>query len=294
MAAHRKDYASLDEAVEQGEGVERPFRCHEHADSNASASVNVEKGVWYCHTCHAAGRLDHKRVTLTAEMKRTAARLAEDDESFSYPYSWLDWFCTESTHPYWEERFGADTVDAFHLGVHPITKNPTYPFHDSGGRLQGVVERSEGTPKYLYPYGVSAARALFNHVRGRHYANVLVCEGATDVMSVFDALVNHGLERMMIKQLLVVGCYGAGLHLPQVRHIEALSPERVILGFDNDSAGRRATSQSAQLLAGSSVPEVTSIVWDEKDPGECDGEKVAVAVTRSLKSSGPLRGSAER
>lgn len=43
-----RSYRSLREAIAEGRGTERPFCCPVHDDAHASASVNVEKGVWYC------------------------------------------------------------------------------------------------------------------------------------------------------------------------------------------------------------------------------------------------------
>lgn len=34
---------------------EHPMKCPVHEDSIASASVNREKGMWYCHACGAGG-----------------------------------------------------------------------------------------------------------------------------------------------------------------------------------------------------------------------------------------------
>ena len=47
--------STLEEAIALGQGIERPFQCEVHDDTNASASVNVLKGVWYCHACGASG-----------------------------------------------------------------------------------------------------------------------------------------------------------------------------------------------------------------------------------------------
>lgn len=43
-----RTYSTLEDAIIKGHGTERSFRCPVHDDSHASASVNVNKGVWYC------------------------------------------------------------------------------------------------------------------------------------------------------------------------------------------------------------------------------------------------------
>lgn len=268
--ARRYNYESLEDAIENGEGEERPFQCAAHSDTNASASVNVLKGVWYCFTCHAAGRVDRKGTTLTAEMKRTVAALTVDQEVF-YTESWLDWFDAYGPHPYWLERFGEDLCRKFRLGTHPMTMNPTYPFRDQHGKVQGVVQRTAWTPKYLYPVGVSAARSLFGYEHGDYQTyTVIVVEGAADVMAIHQACDNiDGL----LSSVLVVGCYGAGLHAPQVQLINTLEPASVVLAFDNDEAGRRAAARHYPLNAA-----VTVLIWPQKDPGDSSAEEVRAVV----------------
>lgn len=276
--AGRRNYASLDEALEQGEGVERPFQCGVHGDRNASASVNVDKGVWYCFSCGASGRAERgKGTTLTKEMKQAIASFIEDAKVYHQP-AWLDWFDKYGPHPYWVDRFGLLLSREYRLGCHPVTMNPTYPFYDRHGRLRGVVQRTSGQPKYLYPTGVSAARSLFGWDRavamaGSGPQSIVVVEGACDVIALRSRLTGTGY----LDSMAVVGCYGAGLHVPQVELINALAPEVVLFGFDNDDAGRTAASREYPLEA-----ETAVITWDRKDPGESDADSVCTAVEEAL------------
>ena len=48
---------------------------------------------------------------------------------------------------------------------------------------------------------------------------------------------------------MIVGCYGAGLHAPQVDLINRLRPQLVVLAFDNDDAGERAGARGYPLHA---------------------------------------------
>ena len=60
---------TLEDAIAVGQGVERPCRCPVHDDSQASASVNVIKGVWYCHACFASGTVDGKKTPSVDSLK---------------------------------------------------------------------------------------------------------------------------------------------------------------------------------------------------------------------------------
>lgn len=263
----RYDYSSLDEAVEEGEGVERPFKCHMHDDSSASASVNVDKGVWYCFSCFASGRVDRKGRTFTSEMKQTLAAFAEGGEYAKHQVGWLDIFDGQQTHPYWEERFGKDICRKHRLGIHPMTGNPCYPMIGPDKMVHGIVQRTFGAPKYLYPSGVPVSRMMYGFTK-RKVRTVLVVEGAADAISVSSALSG-------VRSTMVVAAYGAGLHRPQVDLINSIGPTTVLLGFDDDKAGDRAKARSYPLNA-----EVKSIAWGAKDPGECSMEEIRRAVTR--------------
>ena len=247
---------NLDEAVAKGRGTERSFRCDVHADSNASASVNVLKGVWFCYACGASGRVG--KGSITAAMEAVIDAMASPDPVAYKHRHWLRTF-TNAGSPYWEARFGTRVARMFDCGTDPITGYPTYPVLGPVGEVWGVVQRTDSEPKYLYPE-VPVSRTLF----GYHWApkgtynRIVVVEGAADVMAMHTT-------RGRSEDTLVVGCYGAGLHAPQVELINKLGPRQVVLAFDNDEAGARAAAKDYDLHA-----DVHVVTWpdDVKDPAE--------------------------
>lgn len=270
----RRDYSSLDDAVANGEGIERPFRCHLHDDNHASASVNVVKGVFYCFSCGGSGRADHTSSQLTIDMKDVLQRLRGETSVIPKHLSWLDIFDSYGTHPYWDKRFGANVAKQWRLGVHPITTAPTYPIIDANNMVHGVVQRV-GAPdlKYLYPSGVSVSRMLFGYWVAPAEV-VIVVEGACDAIAVSEAL-------LKFTNVLVVGAYGAGLHLPQVELINALTPRKVLLGFDDDEAGEKAKRRPYPLNA-----VTATISWGRKDPGDCTPTQIRSAVKAAMQFAG--------
>lgn len=247
---------TLAEAIEEGRGAERPFNCHKHDDRNASASVNVDKGVWFCHGCGAHGVIDGSEAPSVDAILKV---LAGKERPRIYPESWLDIFDCAEPGTYWAERFGSDIAKKYRCGRHPVHNTPTYPIRDSHGSVLGVVQRRTDHPRYLYPAGVSTSKTFF----GQFQANpiVVLVEGAADVM----ALDSYQPP----PQWTILGCFGAGLHAPQVALLHQLAPRLVVLGFDDDDAGRAAMLRAKASL-GTAIPSL-SVSWSSiggKDPGE--------------------------
>lgn len=229
---------TLNEALTTGRGIERSFRCEHHDDTNASASVNTVTGLWCCYACGAAGKVDEKDTIPDADT--LLAYLKGDVPVRVYAESWLDMFDAHHPSKYWSRRFGEETSDHYRCGTHPLTGAPTYPIRNLDGDPIGVVTRQPDDPKYLYPYGVSTSRTFFGDFRPSH--TVILVEGAADVMALHQAGIPHGWTAL--------GCYGAGIHAPQVDALADLNPKRIVLAFDSDPAGYAAAERSAQALAG--------------------------------------------
>ena len=150
-----------------------------------------------------------------------------------------------------------------------MTGNACYPMIGADQLVHGIVQRTDGTPKYIYPTGVPVSRMMYGFTK-RKVRTVLVVEGAADAISVSEALTVSG-----IRSIMVVAAYGAGLHHPQVELINSIGPVNVLLGFDDDKAGERAKTRNYPLEA-----EVAIIDWGHKDPGECTSDEIRRAVNK--------------
>lgn len=249
--------ATLSEALASGRGTERPFRCHVHDDSNASASVNVLKGVWTCYACGAHGAVDG--VDLIPEAKELLEILKGDYPVRVLPEAWLDLFDAHESSPYWAGRFGDGIATRYRCGTHPVSGLPTYPIRNAAGQPLGVVVRSDEHPKYKYPYGVSTSRTFFGELRPAPV--VVLVEGAADVM----AIATGGIP----SDWSVLGCYGAGLHKPQRDLLASLNPYIVVAAFDDDDAGRSAMNRAEASIA--DIAPCVSYLWGSigaNDPGD--------------------------
>lgn len=244
---------TLAEAIASGQGVERPFRCTEHPDTQASASVNVVKGVWYCHACQATGTVDGKKAPKVEDLQ---AMLEPEKSVRVYPTAYLELF---DDPIYWRTRFPAWVCHAMGLGHDPFNDAGTFPVHTPGGQLAGVGRRfvtEDKHARYLYPPRWSAASTLFGY-SGKYPALPVMClvEGAGDATGVRE-----------------VGCpsaavYGSGVHLPQRDLIVRYNPKLILLGFDMDAAGNKAVKRAFSMLG--KIAPMQRVKWPKNDPADC-------------------------
>lgn len=271
-------HVSLEDALAFGHGNERQFSCPVHEDTNPSASVNVIKGLWICYGCGAKGKVDVDSIEIPPEaLARQLRKLSEALEASgprTYSESWLKVFTANGPGDYWLSRFTPEACAKFDLGMMPDGSAATYPLRDSSGVILGVVERnlSEDGPKYKYPFGVDMTDYLFNY-HACEGDEIVLTEGATDTIAAWEA----GYEAMAI--------YGARLTVAQRGLLARYAPRKLILGFDQDEAGRRAAAGVQQAF-----PEVEVIAptW----PATAQGVKQDLAsmpvATRKAVLSGRL------
>lgn len=264
---------SLQEAVSGGQGIERPFRCHEHDDNQASASVNVAKGVWYCYACGAKGTIDGKKAPKVADLQ---AMLEGEAACRIYPEAYLELFANSLGN--FGDRFEDPTRWALGLGCDPLTGDATFPVRSEHGRLAGVGRRkanpADDEPRYVYPPRWAASRSLFI---SRHPDDrvLLTVEGAADSGAVFAS----GFSAL--------AAYGSGLHLPQLELIKRLKPALLVFAFDGDDAGEKGNKRAWGTLH-RQYPTVT-IWWNRfgvKDPDELPLPARAQAIEKTVVDAG--------
>ena len=270
---------TLQDALSYGRGIERPFNCHVHEDGNASATVNVEKGLWYCHACGAKGKAPNSTVTESVLFHA----MEYETVPMEYPESWLDIFDAHFVSPYWAKRYGEQTARKFRCGTDPFTRAPTYPMRSITGKVWGVVRRTGGTPKYLTPSGAKTSMTLFADPalytpKGLAKKPVIVLvEGPPDVMAMDQAGIPD--------DWIVAAVFGSSLLNGQVEHIVNASPHTVVCAFDDDDAGAAGVIRAKDRLP----PHIhtLSVRWGMfggKDPGDIPPNKRTLAVEQALKT----------
>lgn len=237
---------SLLDALNHGQGIERPFRCEKHDDHFSSATVNVLKKIWHCFACQASGRVDPKSKKAPA-LADLAAMLNPEEYVRVYPQSYLDLFDFDAGN--FAMRFPPWVRWINRLGCDPLSGDSTFPVHTPGRQLAGVGRRvtspEPGKPRFLYPPRWSASRSLF--ISGPAQPVVVLTEGASDAAACSET------------GLFAAAVYGSGVHSPQYELIAQLAPKLVLLGFDSDDAGQRAVAACHDQLAARS--EVAVVDW---------------------------------
>jgi hypothetical protein len=247
-------WASLEEALTLGTGIERSFPCPVHDDRNPSASVNSTTGYWYCYTCGAWGQADMDRLEFDPlSVHYTVRRIVERMEQAhqSYPEGWLSVFDAAGPGEYWLSRFGRPACEHFRLGQTADRDAATIPMRGDDGEVLGVIRRdlTGAGQKYKYPHGVDVTRHIFDLHR-KDTETLIVTEGATDTVAAWEAGFPHG-----------VALYGSRLSRTQAKLIKKYAPSRIICAQDQDQAGEAAYHHVRNML-GTFFPVVRAH-WDE-------------------------------
>lgn len=247
-------YASIEEAMLNGVGIERSFLCHHHDDHNASASVNSITGLYYCYACHASGRFDMERMEIDPyNVRRTVEQIVMKNtvQARIYPESWLDQFDAMGPGEYWLSRFSAEICREHRLGQALNGHYATIPYRASSGKLLGIIKRDLtglDPAKYRYPEGVDMTDTLYNYARARG-RTLLLTEGATDTIAAEEV----GFTGAM-------ATYGSSISRAQIKLVNAFNPLVILVGFDQDGAGESGYHKIKARLAHYPIRRLR---WDE-------------------------------
>ena len=203
--------------------VEVKLRCPFHDDQNPSMSVNLEKGVWQCHTgCGGGGLLDFEMKFSGCDLDTAKVRVAEvlgDKQAFFF-----------SQKP-----------------------EAVYQYHDANGRLVLEKVRYPGkrfvqrkpNGKNRWEYKLSDCQKPLYRLPEVLVANeVFVCEGEKDADNV--RALNLGNRGASIFVAATTNFDGAG------KWRDAYAPyflgKKVVIFADNDEPGRKHAEQVARSV----------------------------------------------
>jgi DNA primase len=128
----------------------------------------------------------------------------------------------------------------------------------------------------MYPAGVRTSATFYGAYKPSQV--VVLVEGAGDVM----ALEQAGIP----DHWTVLGCFGSGLHSPQVQLLADLSPKLVITAFDDDEAGWGASERAVFQL--NDIAPVLSHQWSTvggNDPGDVEVGKRITSIQNLIANS---------
>lgn len=263
---------TLAEALATGQGVERPFRCEVHDDTSPSASVNVLKGLWVCYACGASGSVEDG---VPPKAEDLAMMLEPERVTRVFPEVYNDLF-VQPGPIYWHSRLAPWVVHSLRMGEDPVNGFATFPVHLGDGRFAGVGRRDPdpgAEQRFLYPSGWSASHSVFgNHGRYDLWKVLALVEGASDAAACQE-----------------VGCpalavFGSGVKKPQVEQIARFTPSLILIGFDMDAAGEKATTAAFSQLG--RISAITRVRWPSKDANATPVELRRDALHRAVSASG--------
>lgn len=233
-------------------GPEYSVVCPIHDDTNPSMGVNVEKGVFLCRSCGAKGSLKTLANAIGVEwnggsteysiamLRKKINSVTEKSEIFRHVESELKRFNFD--HKYWTDPipdgrgFSSDIVKKFEFGYDYLNDAVTIPIRDLSGRFLGVTRRYlsfDADKRYKDPKGFSKGTTLYAAYQSSFVSSdyLVICEGPLDAVAVWNA--GH----------TAVAQFGSTLTKMQRYVLDQLSPSVVILAYDSDKAGEKATSR---------------------------------------------------
>lgn len=240
-----------------------------------SLQFNTSKGLWLCFKCEKRGTAEslvrslggsYSAPEVAFEDLETqlrglqVSRQAPGASSVVLPESLLARY-KGKPHEHWtgKRKYTLDTIREWGLGYDPLSDRCTIPYRNPDGDLLGVIYRrlDDQFPRYTYPKGFDRTGSLFGSwmvSEGR------VGDGGSDSPGAL-GLVEGSTDAIWVSQCRrpAVAQYGSNLHPRQVRLLRRLGVKEVVLFYDYDPAGVKATKQAPEVLDGFIV---RSVQWD--------------------------------
>lgn len=291
------DYASLArELGVQGfvQGREYRAHCPLHDDSNPSFSLNIENGLWICHSGCGQGefirlielvlncspqeaydwaRANGRATSVEQLSKNLAAAIGEPlpTQYKEVPRGWLDYyeFLSSKAMPLWflKRGFTWNTINEWYIRYDNINDAVVIPvvWKDE---LVGTVTRNTrpGLPKYQNSSNLPRSEILFGEIsKGKN--EIIICEGILDALWAWQ----NGLH--------AVSLLGNHISQQQVNILKEYRFGNITLALDNDEAGQLGTQEALRKLsdAGWLLPQIKMIRFPDniKDMQDCYPELLA-------------------
>lgn len=234
--------------------------CPLHEDRRPSLSLNLTKGVWWCHACGKGGGVRRLAQMLggdldAADLAVRTLRLEPDKPDPDFGAHARDCADFLSEFGNWpvvvldylnKKKLPTNVVTEFDLGYDEERGAMSFPYWDNGRCL---------SIQYRYPDGSRSQesggkRGLYNvdALRGAEY--VVLCEGESDTHRMWAELQMWGHT-----DIAVGGVPGAasGNKRWELWSLDLLWAERIVIAFDADEAGDKGADQALRALGDKAV-----------------------------------------
>jgi 5S rRNA maturation endonuclease (ribonuclease M5) len=283
--------------------------CPLHGDRNRSASLEVDKGMWFCHACGAGGPVE-QLVDLSdtwepppssrgrVNGKAAAGREAGELPNREYIEAWVETLISQEPPEdpqlsYMEDERGIwrRTLARFEIGWDSRRQAFTIPVYGSSGALVGVrfynpypsggrerkMWQITGSRVTLYPHSTLASGP----------EEIIICEGE------WDAIIANQFGFPAVTRTASADTWRSEWN----RHFEG---KRVYVCHDMDVKGQRANERVAEELKDIAEVRVVRLPYPVRDKGGKDitdffedHPKDGKTVLRSLLADAPLYGERE-
>jgi hypothetical protein len=226
-------------------GVNQDFRCVVHEERNASMSVNLETGLWFCHSCGAKGNYERLRriqgAGPDADYKWQSA-INRAREEVVEPPDLRDILCTSKKWGTMARDFCSSRgISRGSLEDYEVVESVgrlAFPYIDTEGRVTGI--------KYRYPDGRKSAEpgsefGIFGVVLASGNDSVIICEGESDTLRVHTEVGGR---------VGVCGTSGAAVSAAQwtIFGVSLLFTSHIYLAYDADAAGDKCSEVAMSVL----------------------------------------------
>lgn len=263
--------------------IQCPYHGHGR-EKKPSAGIRMSDGMFHCFACgeihtlpevisHCFGHEDMGNFGWQWLMKNFGTVKKEERKEIELDFlrsdnitnHHIDSYVSEAEldsyryyHPYWKKRGITDEriIELFDLGYDRKTKCITFPIRDQQGNCLFVARRSVNTKYFNYPQGVTKPLyGLYELYQLEKFPEeVIICESMLDALSCWE----YGDYAGALNGL------GNELQFKQIREL----PCRVlVLGTDNDEAGRKARARIRKYVRNKIIKEFV-FPDDKKDINE--------------------------
>lgn len=247
---------------ESGERLTIKCLSPEHEDTNPSMAVNASTGDAHCFSCgfntnvYTFFGIIHNRLNSKAYgIIRVIDR--KRNPSITMPEGSINW---SKEH----RSIKSETLLHFRAFENPLyfKDKICFPIYGYDGAMKAILSRDLYSSKSKYNIYPSGVPLPILPMRPSAYKNsLIIVEGIFDMLNAYDKGLKNvictfgiSLTKAIVEQILAIVAY--------------LGVTRVILAYDNDSAGKIANTKAKEILEGK-IPEVTIFDWtmfDEKVP----------------------------
>lgn len=254
--------------------------CPFHTDSVPSCAINTTKGLWICFRGCGQGSLKYfmqkhlgvpwNDVESQLDNSQWSLDLWDDlkhiVEAPEIDIQLPEGFRIPDNHWIFSRGFTREILE----DVGCLTNkygDLIIPVYDSSQNLKGYISRrQQATPKYMYSFGFKKSTALFGEDKLVKANKIYVTEGALDALW----LRQHGYP--------AVAVLGAHISKEQIRLLNKLYPEEVILCLDNDEAGQIGIRKALVDMKESYVVSYIVIPKGYKDVQDIHNSKVLTQI----------------